>query len=381
MVGIPFLYVGVLLSIIWIIYRFVVLRKNKDIKEIREIFINIFFIYFLIVINLTFFKQGFLEFDLAREHYSNLIPLVETIRMFRDNFMGIGNAIYNVLGNILLFMPLGFGIPLFYKNKNRLVDVALYGFIASISIESLQYLTSINITDVDDVIFNTLGAIIGFLVFNISCKYIKMQWVGKIINKITSDYDGKLVFICVKPISIMVLAIASISFFMVYKSTFAGNVTNEKLATEVFFNNNSNDYKIIKDIKGYKIYLSEYKGYLEIKTAKKIFGNRWTMDRSGRALDAENFDYSFDILRKDKKTGIILYGKSLDCTSVEITFNGEKYKEKIDPNSYFIVSFPTFEHLSRNTDIYDVFNDEPSKDLQVKFLEDDNKECTHMKFN
>ena len=88
--------------------------------------------------------------------------------MFQDNFMGIGNSIYNVAGNVLLFVPLGFGIPLFFKNYNKLGKVTLYGFLASLSIEALQYLTCTNFTDIDDIILNTAGVVAGHAIYKLN---------------------------------------------------------------------------------------------------------------------------------------------------------------------------------------------------------------------
>lgn len=55
--------------------------------------------------------------DFDNRFYINYIPLVETIKMFNNNFTDIHTALYNVIGNILLFIPLGFGIPLFFNKK------------------------------------------------------------------------------------------------------------------------------------------------------------------------------------------------------------------------------------------------------------------------
>ena len=90
MIVISYIYFLILALIIWIIYRVIVCKKSFKVNIFREVFINLFFIYFLIVIYLTFFKYGMLHLDLRMRSYANLIPLVETIKMFKDNFMGLG---------------------------------------------------------------------------------------------------------------------------------------------------------------------------------------------------------------------------------------------------------------------------------------------------
>lgn len=148
MIGISFIFSAILFTIVWMIFRVNYYKKNKPINRIREIFINLFFIYFLILVNLTLFKYGDLMIDFDNRFYINYIPLVETIKMFNNNFTDIHTALYNVIGNILLFIPLGFGIPLFFNKKNKLFKIILYGFTASLFIESIQIFTPNNFTDI-----------------------------------------------------------------------------------------------------------------------------------------------------------------------------------------------------------------------------------------
>ena len=64
--------------------------------------------------------------------------------------------------NTLMLVPLGFLLPQIWGRFRSFWDAALAGFCTSLSIELLQ-LFSFRATDVDDLIFNTLGACIGFL--------------------------------------------------------------------------------------------------------------------------------------------------------------------------------------------------------------------------
>ena len=70
--------------------------------------------------------------------------------------------IINIVGNIVLFIPIGILIPILWKIKDRYV--ILIGFLISLSIEITQLFLD-RVTDVDDLILNTLGVIIGVLVY------------------------------------------------------------------------------------------------------------------------------------------------------------------------------------------------------------------------
>lgn len=63
--------------------------------------------------------------------------------------------------NALLFVPLGFLLPILWRRYRSWKRIALIGFLISLSIEILQ-LFSFRFTDVDDLILNTFGAFIGY---------------------------------------------------------------------------------------------------------------------------------------------------------------------------------------------------------------------------
>jgi len=73
---------------------------------------------------------------------------------------------WQIILNILLFIPFGFTLSTYLNchksNRPLFLSVLLTAFLLSASVEVLQYLTSRGFTEVDDVINNTLGAVIGW---------------------------------------------------------------------------------------------------------------------------------------------------------------------------------------------------------------------------
>ncbi len=67
--------------------------------------------------------------------------------------------------NIIMTIPLGFLLPLIWKQFRTIKKVALSGFLLSLSIELSQLFTQSRTTTTDDLIMNTLGAIIGYFIF------------------------------------------------------------------------------------------------------------------------------------------------------------------------------------------------------------------------
>lgn len=76
--------------------------------------------------------------------------------------------------NILLFVPLGFLLPVIWPRSGKLTYMVLFGFCFSLVIEISQ-LCNHRRTDVDDLIMNTIGAVIGYLLYVILNKIMKWK--------------------------------------------------------------------------------------------------------------------------------------------------------------------------------------------------------------
>jgi len=76
--------------------------------------------------------------------------------------------------NVFLFMPLGFLLPLIWPKMNKLWCVLLSGLSFSLLIEISQ-IWSHRATDVDDLIMNTTGAVLGFLAYRLFVKITKRE--------------------------------------------------------------------------------------------------------------------------------------------------------------------------------------------------------------
>ena len=75
----------------------------------------------------------------------------------------------NSLLNVLLFVPLGFFLPLFWKKFSAFGYTLLFGFCTSLLIELLQIFT-FRATDVNDLMTNTVGTVLGYLLARIVLK-------------------------------------------------------------------------------------------------------------------------------------------------------------------------------------------------------------------
>lgn len=124
--------------------------------------------YLVILIKVLVFKDVALitigelrlNFGGTQERPPNFIPF-KSILPYLLGEKGFLIAFINLLGNILALIPMGFLVPNIFPNFNwkRLFVLAV---VSGLVVESTQFFLEIGIFDIDDVILNGLGVIIGF---------------------------------------------------------------------------------------------------------------------------------------------------------------------------------------------------------------------------
>ena len=142
-------------------------------KFSRAILWTLFIVYCLIVMYLVFFSRGFrtqYTYSYYFKYFTNFIPLktiVHYIQIYCKGWQSL--AIFNLLGNFVLFLPMGMLLPCVFKKIDCLWKVTLCVFITVLLVEATQFLLRVGIIDVDDLIFNVVGAMIGYGIIKIPC--------------------------------------------------------------------------------------------------------------------------------------------------------------------------------------------------------------------
>ena len=79
----------------------------------------------------------------------------------------------NLLGNVIMFIPLGFFVPLLWEKTRNFFKHLGWMFVIILAVELLQYVTGLGTCDVDDLILNILGTSFGWLAWNLCPKIVK----------------------------------------------------------------------------------------------------------------------------------------------------------------------------------------------------------------
>lgn len=139
-----------------------------------------FFAYFLFLVKVVLLKflspdliayqlHHIIDFEIISRSFvnSNLIPF-KTISGYIVNPISIKIAINNIIGNIIIFIPLGLLAPFLVLKKYEFWASLKISLLASFGIsllfEVIQLLTYFGSFDVDDLLLNTLGGVFGFFI-------------------------------------------------------------------------------------------------------------------------------------------------------------------------------------------------------------------------
>ena len=130
----------------------------------------------LYFVGMFFILFGRSAFDIGRPYWEqvemniNIVPF-KTIRryinllVYKRNVHLIPNAVINLLGNIAAFVPLGFLLPCVWEKMDSFKRLFLFSFIGIFIVELIQLFTLRGSCDIDDLILNLFGAILGYFIF------------------------------------------------------------------------------------------------------------------------------------------------------------------------------------------------------------------------
>ena len=143
---------------------------SKDEKSrYRILGLILFVLYLILLIYFLFFAEEMGRNPQMREGYSYNLTLFKEIRRFYEHqeILGYRALFLNIFGNVLAFMPFGFFLPMIWKRTDRLFLTAVSSFLMSLCVETVQLVSRVGSFDVDDLLLNTIGGVLGFLAYRL----------------------------------------------------------------------------------------------------------------------------------------------------------------------------------------------------------------------
>lgn len=132
----------------------------------------VFLIYIIALVYFMFFAESLGRMTYVSNYRYNFEPFKEIMRFLNnEDTLGWFVVLANVGGNILAFMPFGFCLPMVTEHRMKFIRVTLLSAGLSLMIELIQLVSKVGSCDVDDLILNTIGGMLGYIFYCI-CKKI-----------------------------------------------------------------------------------------------------------------------------------------------------------------------------------------------------------------
>lgn len=143
-----------------------------------------FAIYILFVIKVIIFKYPMEQLRAIADTWqkdvileglgtANFMPF-RTIKMYIDYAYKL-NSVENLAGNVVVFIPLGFLLPLMSDELQKFSDMFLNVFTFVLGIEVFQLFSAFGAFDVDDILLNCVGAVIGYGCYKVTASIMEKR--------------------------------------------------------------------------------------------------------------------------------------------------------------------------------------------------------------
>jgi glycopeptide antibiotics resistance protein len=151
-------------------------EQRTEKKIFRKVVWFMFFIYLAILLRVIIFKyplhftleafmDNSLESFMRRLELANITPF-KTINLYlTSERLSFNIRATNILANIIAFVPLGFFLPLLKEKLNKYWKIFMISGLLSLFFEVFQLMTGIGAFDIDDIILNTFGAMLGIFMY------------------------------------------------------------------------------------------------------------------------------------------------------------------------------------------------------------------------
>lgn len=166
MICISYSFLIILISILWILVRTICCIRKKSFCWKRELQLMLVYVCIIMAARFTFFPFGTVDGQVqplvfaSANAYPPRINLVPIVYLF--DYAVFQEALLNLFGNTAMFIPLGIIWPAVFPQLDTHKKVIAAGACFSLCIEILQLPFYDRVTDIDDLILNTLGFGMGY---------------------------------------------------------------------------------------------------------------------------------------------------------------------------------------------------------------------------
>lgn len=261
----------VIVGLIIIVGYFGIYKKLcKGKREIK--FLNLFWwmmliFYLFVVVSVTLFRTSVFQNG----------QIISFFYSYKEAWISASESAWrNIILNILMFVPLGFWLPVGKEKFRKFWKIYLLGFLFTVGIESLQLVLSLGLFEVADVFNNTLGTMIGYGAYKF-VEYVVLLFKKK---------NPKASHMLLGQIPLLLCVCMFTGIFIAYKNQELGNLSIECISpyTEGMFEVVTNE-EYRDDVESAMVYQTNTLTVEETESFAKSF-----FESLGTALDESRID-------------------------------------------------------------------------------------------
>lgn len=144
-------------------------EEKKWHDRLRRLEKLLFVVYLGLLCYFLFFADSMGRNFAERTYRYNLKPFQEISRFIRyRKELGWWSVSLNLAGNVLAFVPFGAFLPRLFPKCRKFLPVAWFGFEFSLCVELIQLTAKVGSFDVDDILLNTLGGMLGYAAYRVT---------------------------------------------------------------------------------------------------------------------------------------------------------------------------------------------------------------------
>lgn len=180
-------------------------ERKKNSTGFREFLLSLFAAYIAFLVIMLFTPNSYIAnsgINLTNENFDfvgnfkdrinsgawgvNIVPF-RTMKNY-IKYSGFLHTLTNIFGNILIFIPYGILLPEIFPKYRKMTKVFLLSFVTSFFVEFIQFFIGRSV-DIDDLILNVFGSIIGYLIWK---KVLRYKFAKKKRKKIKRPRSPKI---------------------------------------------------------------------------------------------------------------------------------------------------------------------------------------------
>lgn len=140
--------------------------KNEYKKVLRICSRIMFGVYIIGLAYFLFFAESTGRTFEDRTYHYNLDLFREISRfIIHRKTLGFWAVCLNLVGNVVAFLPFGFFLPILHHKCRSFLYTVFFSFEFSLIVETIQLISKVGSFDVDDLLLNSIGGAIGWLIF------------------------------------------------------------------------------------------------------------------------------------------------------------------------------------------------------------------------